>query len=146
MKKLYIPTGILLGLVSYYVLCLSSALWGARVTPLDYVWGILLSAAMYCVLGVAVARRVGAALVAGGVMLVLVVMSLIAGSDLYLWVAPLPTDIPSLFFHGARTPLVVSAMVLLVTVGIARLVADRNHHVSRIPSETREREAEGTLH
>ena len=94
----------------------------------------------------AVARRVGAALVAGGVMLVLVVMSLIAGSDLYLWVAPLPTDIPSLFFHGARTPLVVSAMVLLVTVGIARLVADRNHHVSRIPSETREREAEGTLH
>ena len=131
MRKRDIAVGVPIGLVAFYLLSLTSALWVAQRTPTDYISALVLSAAISCGLGVVVARRASVAVVAAGVMFIVVVIGLILGSDRYLSVMPLPLDIQSLVFHGARVPLVVASTVLVGTAGTIRVFTDVRRHESK---------------
>lgn len=144
MRKLDFAVGVPLGLVAVYALSLTSAFWVASQTPTDYIWALGLSAAIPCGLGIIVAQRAGIAIVAAGAMLAVVLIGFITGSDLYVWVAPLPLDLPSLFFHGARAPLVISSMVLIGTAGVVRIITDARRPASKVPTPTDDKQASRT--
>ncbi|MFG6402469.1 hypothetical protein [Microbacterium sp. P04] len=114
--------GVALGISGFYGLSLASALWVARVDPLDYLWALLLSAAICCIFGLVVAWRASLTLAAAVVMLILVVIGFIAGTDQYLWVMPFPRDVVALFFHGSRSPLVVGPTFLIGAAAVFGLL------------------------
>jgi len=126
--------GIPIGLVAFYGLSLASAFWVARLAPLDYLWSLLLTAAICCALGIVVGLRAGSSIVASSAMVILVVMGLILGSNANLFAAPLPADFVQLFLHGARSPLVIGATVLIGAAGIVRVLTDMRQHAQRAPS------------
>ncbi|TFD05972.1 hypothetical protein [Cryobacterium sp. TMT1-66-1] len=130
--------GVLLGLVTYYALSLASALWIAQLRPNDYVWASLISVVIAIGLGAVIAQRAGMAIVVAGVILLVVVVGFIAGSDNDRWAAPLPLDISSLFLHGARTPLVVLAFALVATSGVARKIRESRQGESKVPTPIKE--------
>ena len=127
--------GAFLGLLTYYALSLASALWVTQFGPDDYVWACLISVVTAVGLGIAIALRVEMALVIAGVMLILIVVGFIAGSAEDRWAAPLPLDIPSLFLHGARTPLVLLSFALVAASGVTRKLKDLPRGSSRKPTQ-----------
>ena len=123
LKGLDVGLGVIAGLVTFYVLSLASALWVAQFNPSDYIWSMILSAAICSCLGALVSWRPGASAIASLAMLILFLISLTTGSDEFVWVAPLPADVVSLFFHGSRTPLVIGPTILIGVAGITRILA-----------------------
>ncbi|WP_146071555.1 hypothetical protein [Cryobacterium sp. Y50] len=129
--------------MAYYSLSLASALWIAQLRPNDYAWASLISVVIAIGLGVVIAQRAGMAIVIASVMLLVVVVGFIADSDNDRWAAPLPLDISSLFFHGARTPLVILAFALVATSGVARKIQESLQEASKVPTPlTEAQEAE----
>ena len=143
MRTIDIGIGIPLGLIAFWGLSLASAFWVGPSSSLDYLWSALLSAAVCCVLGAVVSTRAMGAIVAAGVMLILVVIGLVAGSDSYLVIRPLPFDIRSLVFHGSRTPVVIGPLLLVATAGMVRSVLLRRREVSDHGERSRDAEVEG---
>jgi len=130
MKALDIAIGVLVAAVGYYGLSLASAFWIGQMGPQDQVWSIVLGAAVCIGLGAIVGWRVGSALVASGLMLLLIAIAYVFGSDAYAWAAPFPADIVTLFFHGARSPLVVGPVALVGAAGIWRVVSNARREES----------------
>lgn len=121
-----IGLGVISGALAYYLLSLISALWIGRVNeppPYAALLGICL---VGCIaLGWLVSWRWESALLASIVMILLIAVGFVVGSDGYLWVLPLPFDVPSLFLHGARSPITFSVAVLVGTVAIFRRTPKR---------------------
>lgn len=131
MKKQNIGLGIAAGLLGYYGLSLASALWVARLTPSDYTWALIISAVVSAALGLLVAKLQGTALIASATMLVLVVLGFAMGSSTFTWIPPLPADFRSLFFHGARSPLVIGATAFLGATSIPRVTVAKRQQTSQ---------------
>lgn len=116
--------GIPLGLSAFYGLSLASAFWVARITDTDYVWGILIGAAVCGLLGATIAWRAAYAVAASVTMFVLVLLGTATGSQLYLWVPPFANDVVPLLWHGSRSPVVIGPLVLVGTSAIIRVVSE----------------------
>ena len=135
MRGIDFGLGVPLGLVVFYGLSLASAFWIAPI-PNYYVWGLLLSAATCCLAGLALAVRPSIALVATGTMLILVIIGFATGSNIYLSVPPFPGALPQLFFHGARSAVVIGPLALLATTATIRVVTHaRARRVEPVESE-----------
>jgi hypothetical protein len=116
--------GIPLELAVFYALSYTSALWVGGDSRDDYLWALLLSAAISVILGIIVSRQPGAAVAASSAMFLIFLIGLFLGSEGDKSAPPLALDVPALFLHGARTTLVVNSMVLIGTAGVVRLMVE----------------------
>ena len=107
MRSVDVAVGLPLGLGGFYVLSRASAFWTSRAQPLDVLWSTLLTAVACGALGAVLAWRAAAAGIGSLLMLVLVIVGALAGSDIYTWALPYPMDFTVLLFHGSRSPLVL---------------------------------------
>lgn len=121
--------GFIVGILSFYGLSLSSALWLARPDPNDTLWAILISSGVAILLGSLIAWRPRISITLSSVMILLILVGIMVGSDTYDWVAPLPGDLTSLFLHGARSPFVIIPATMIGASGIARFISGRTRSV-----------------
>lgn len=129
MRKSDIAGGAALGLVSIYLLSVSSTVWVTDLIPGASMWAPLLSAGVAVMLGLTVARRASMSIVTACVMGAIVaacLISLAIGVESDLWRPIFPQDVLAVLFHGSRSPIVVSATVLVGVAGLVRLRADSN--------------------
>jgi hypothetical protein len=124
-RRLETILGVALGLAGFYGTSVASAFWISRPTESVYVWALLLSSLLCLGFGILVTWRVTVCFVAGLVLIALAIISFGFGGDSYIWVAPFPLDVPSIFFHGGRSPLVIGVSVLVGTAGIARAIMSK---------------------
>lgn len=121
--------GIPMGLIGFYGLSVASALWVGMQNAADYWFSMLVSVAVCSILGFLAVRAAPSAMVASGVMLTLVVFGFAMGSETYLWVPPFPADMIPVFFHGARSPIVIGPIFLLGIAGIVGMISESRQQI-----------------